>query len=69
MKLKNAMALGLASVLAVGLTACGSSADTSAAVNSRNAPVSSDGSSASGPMASRFRYRTGAPRNASIRLT
>lgn len=31
MKLKNAMALGLASVLAVGLTACGSSADTSAA--------------------------------------
>ena len=31
MKLKNAMALGLASVLAVGLTACGSSADISAA--------------------------------------
>ena len=31
MKLKNAMALGLASVLAVGLTACGSSADTSTA--------------------------------------
>ena len=31
MKLKNAMALSLASVLAVGLTACGSSADTSAA--------------------------------------
>ena len=31
MKLKNAMALGLASVLAVGLTACGSSADTSPA--------------------------------------
>ena len=31
MKLKNAMALGLASALAVGLTACGSSADTSAA--------------------------------------
>ena len=31
MKLKNAMALGLASVLAAGLTACGSSADTSAA--------------------------------------
>ena len=31
MKLKNAMALGLASVLAVGLNACGYSADTSAA--------------------------------------
>ncbi len=31
MKLKNTLALGLDSALAVGLTACGSSADTSAA--------------------------------------
>ncbi|WP_418759656.1 transporter substrate-binding domain-containing protein [Gemmiger sp.] len=39
MKLKNAMALGLASVLAVGLTACGSSAEsTVAAADAAGAP-------------------------------
>ena len=45
------------------------SAAVSAAVSSRNAPGASVSSSTSGPMDSRFRYSTGAPRAASIRFT
>ena len=46
MKLKSAMALGLASVLAVGLTACGSSADTSAAPAAESTEAAADAAGA-----------------------